>query len=149
MRNKNRHNSAMQRKPNQIRQNVVSNPHIEGNVIHFHNIESTPTTSKASYNGKGYLNLGEYIRQRLGLTVGQSVWLIDDDGIAIVIRKDFDGYGDCDRYECVVTRGGKVQLPNVFHQRVELDEENNATLSLSYGHEEVAIETFAWASMLV
>ena len=132
---------------NTVRKTIpqAHDPHIEGNTVHWHNADGTPSTQTATITKSGWLNIPAYLRGRLGLEPKDTVYVINDDGIAIVISKSCYGYKGCEMEIRTLDRFGNVKLPSKYLHRLTTDENRNITISLPYGHSELVIETFGTA----
>ena len=101
-----------------------------------------PSTSKAPIDNIGAITVPPDFCKRAGLEPDHPIWVIDDSDIAIVLKQDDSGYEDCAKELCPLDESGKLELPEKYLHRLEIDENQDILISLSYDGSEVAIETF-------
>ena len=81
-----------------------------------------------------------------GLKLNSEVWIIDDEGLAIVITNNCSGYKDCDMEKCLLDKSGIIKLPSKYLNRLEISDKQEVAILLPHTCDEVVIETFKAAS---
>lgn len=108
--------------------------------------QDLPDTFKVSVDCVGALTISKALRDQAKLERNTNVWVIDDNGAAIVIRNDYIGYEDCERTQCLLDADGKLELPPGLLYRLEIDQHQEVTASVAQEEKEISIETFTWTN---